>query len=274
MSNCQLDGIRAKVARAQTTLADLEARIVHHCETQKRCLETQVWHQDTWGWGSDEPDTIYDYAVAVGEVGYNLRSGLDHLVWQLVLANGQTPGTWTEFPTFWEESSYRKAAERKLRGLTHGQLQTVAGLQPFRDVNGIGPHLRMLHAICNIDKHRHLNVVSTHSILAAYMEGEIPQGLVPRGMTGGLGLVDLLRGTGYEHMVKVDVVVDVCFRDPELEQANPGYGSLIETAGTINRPPVMPALKSCLGAVGDVVRRLTGESVEGSVAQQQRHNFG
>ena len=28
-----------------------------------------------------------------GEVAYNLRSGLDHLVWQLVLANGETPDT-------------------------------------------------------------------------------------------------------------------------------------------------------------------------------------
>ena len=261
MSDLQREGISAKVERARAALAHLEASIKRHCETEARRLEISVRQRGMLAVDADEPDTIYDYAVAVGEVAYNLRSGLDHLVWQLVLANGECPGTWTEFPIFREESAYRKAAKRKLRGLDGSQLQTVEGLQPFRDETGIGPHLRLLHEICNIDKHRHLNVVSTHSQASAHIEGEVPPRLVPRSMTAGLILLDLLRGTGYEDQVKVDVVVGVCFIDPELEEANPGYGCPFETVGTVNRPPVVPVLKSCFAAVVDVVEGLTGEPV-------------
>ena len=272
MSDFQLEGIRAKVERAQATLVDLKAGIDGHCETRARRLEIAVRQRGIGAVDVDEPDTIYEYAVGVGEVAYNLRSGLDHLVWQLVLANEETPDTRTEFPIFRKESDYRESAGRKLWGLTDSQLQTVEGLQPFRDEISIGPHLWMLRAICNIDKHRHLNVVSTHSIASAHIDGEVPPELVPRSMTGGLGLLDLLRGTGYEHQVKVDVVVEVCFIDQELEHANPGYGSPFETVGTINRPPVIPALKSCLDAVVNVVELLTGESVANSVSRKLRHD--
>lgn len=261
MSNFQLEGIRAKVERARATLADLETSIDHHRETEVRRLENAVREGGPWTVDVDEPDTLYEYAVAVGEVAYNLRSGLDHLVWQLVLANGTDPDAQTEFPIFREESGYRKTAKRKLRGLTESQIQSVGLLQPFRDEITIGPHLWMLHSICNIDKHRHLNVVSTHYIASAHIEGKVPPELVPRSVTGGLGLLEVLRGTGYEHLVKIDAVVEVCFIDDELEQANPGYLSAFETMGHIKRPPVVPALKSCLAAVVNVVERLTGESV-------------
>ncbi len=272
MSNSRLEGIRAKVERARATLADLETGIGRHRETEARRLEIAARNWGPLAVDIDEPDTLYEYAVAVGEVAYNLRSGLDHLVWQLVLANGETPDTRTEFPIFQNESGYRESAGRKLRGLTDGQLQTVEGLQPFRDDDSIGPHLWMLHAICNIDKHRHLNVVSTHSIVSAHIEGEVPPELVPRSMTAGLGLLDLLRDTGYEHLVKVEVVIEVCFIDPGLEQASPAYGSPFETVGTIKRPPVVPVLKSCLAAVVNVVERLTGEATEVGMLRKVRHN--
>ena len=261
MSDLQLAGISAKVGRARATLSDLETSTDYHCEAEARRLEIAVRQQCPLVMDADQPDTLYEYAVAVGEVAYNLRSALDHLVWQLVDANGERPGPWTEFPIFRQERDYRQSAKRKLRGLTDDQLQTVEALQPFGDEISVGPHLWMLHAICNIDKHRHLNVVSTHSVVGAHIEGEVPAELVPRSMTRGVGLVYLLRGTDYEHLVKVDVAVGVCFRDPDLERASPGYGSPFETVGVINRPPVVLVLKSCLDAVLGAAERLTGEAI-------------
>ena len=93
MSNLRLEGIRAKVERARATLADLETGIGRHRETEARRLEIAARNRGPLAVDIDEPDTLYEYAVAVGEVAYNLRSGLDHLVWQLVLANGETPDT-------------------------------------------------------------------------------------------------------------------------------------------------------------------------------------
>lgn len=76
-----------------------------------------------------------------------------------------------------------------------------------------------------------------------------------------MGLLALLKGTEQESKVKIDVVVDVCFRDDELENASVGYGSEIERSG-LKRPPVVSALASCLAAVNTVVHRMAGETLQ------------
>ena len=80
----------------------------------------------------------------------------------------------------------------------------------------------MLHSICNIDKHRHLNVVNVHSSATASLEGEVEPGLLPPGMTGGLLLLDWLAGTRHEDQVKIDVKVGVCFRGQQVGGCQPG----------------------------------------------------
>ena len=259
MKALQLEGVRAKIERARVTLANLTTEIDSHRESEVRRLETAIGQGDLLAVDVDEPETLYEYAIAVGEVAYNLRSGLDHLIWQIVVGNGGIPGNKTEFPIFREESAYKARARRKLRGLSDGQCQMIEGLQPFRGVVNIGPHLWMLYTVCNIDKHRHLNVVSTHSIASAHIEGEVPAGLLPSSMTRGLALFKMLEGSGYEDLVKADIVIDVCFRDVELEDASPGYGSPIETEGIMARPPVIPVLQSCLAAVEYIVEQFSGE---------------
>jgi hypothetical protein len=259
LSTLQLEGVRTKVKRAQATLAYLKASIKSHCADEARRLEVAIKQQDLLAMDRDEPETLYEYSVVVGEVVHNLRSSLDHLVWQLVIANGGTPDRKNAFPIISKESDYRKQSESKLRGMTDGQRQTIEGVQPFGDNTNIGPHLGMLHAICNIDKHRHLNVVSTHSMVSAHVEGEVPAGLLPSSSTRGLALVGMLAGFGYEDLAKPDTVVDVCFEDPELESASPGYGSSIEVEGLFARPPVIPVLQSCVAAVDTVVEQLSGE---------------
>ena len=82
--------------------------------------------------------------------------------------------------------------------------------------------------ICNIDKHRHLNVLAAHT-------------------------------RTYLNQLPLDPIVDVCFVDRELEEINPGYDSPLELAGG-KRPPVVPVLMSCLVAVNFVVYQLTRNS--------------
>ena len=67
-----------------------------------------------------------------------------------------------------------------------------------------------------------------------------------------------MKGTEYEDRVEIDVVTAVSFRDRELQEANPGYGSRMEQAG-IQNPQVTLALSSCLMAVNEVVRQVTNE---------------
>ena len=263
MYKLELGGVRAKVDRAHEGLRNLETDIETRCADERCRLETEIPRNAFSLPDPEGPQTLHGYSVLVGEVAYNLRSALDHLVWQLALANGATSNPRNEFPIFHERDLYRKKVKAKLRGLSERHCAMIESFQPFWKGGCIGPHLRMLHAICNIDKHRHLNVVDMHTIASAYPDGEIPAGLLPPGMTGGLALYSYLKGNDQRHLVKPRAVVDVCFMDTDLEEASPGYGSEFETAGINKRPPVIPVLKACLDAVVGVVEQLTGESVEG-----------
>ena len=260
MSALEMAGVYAKVNRARDAMSSLELDVAAHCEVERRQQVTEIRQGAPLPKGSDEPPILHDFSVRTGEIAYNLRSALDHLVWQLVLANAKTPGLWNAFPICQDEAKYRRAAKGRLQGLAEQHQEMIKGFQPYRENGGIGAHLWMLHSVCNIDKHRHLNVVNVHSSATASLEGDVEPGLIPPGMTGGLLLLDWLAGTRHEDQVKIDVRVGVCFRDDELEAASPGYGSALEREG-MNRPPVIPALQSSLVAVVAVIERFTGESV-------------
>ena len=254
-----LEGVSAKIERACQSLQDLESDIRGFCENHRLQLVREI-QQGIHVVDSGPPELLIDYSIRAGEIAYNLRSALDHLVWQLVSANGKTPDRGNEFPIFLEEADYSKRARSKLKGTNRHHRELIAGFQPYQSNNGVGSHLWMLHSICNIDKHRHLNVVNLHSFSTAHLEGEIDPEVAP-GQTGGLGLLTLFRGTEQGDKVKIDVVVDVCFRDDELENASVGYGSEIERSG-LKRPPVVSALASCLAVVKTVVHRMAGETFQ------------
>ena len=94
-----------------------------------------------------------------GEILYNLRSALDHLVWRLVLVNGEEPGRHNAFPIVNDESKWDEVKTRKLKGLSRDVAARIERLQPY--TGGIGLQFnvfafRTLHTLCNIDKHRYL----------------------------------------------------------------------------------------------------------------------
>ena len=249
-----LEGVHAKMNRARASLRDLETDIAVFCENQRRQFVLEA-RQEIQAMPSDPPELLIDYSIRAGEIAYNLRSALDHLVWQLVLAKGACPSTNNEFPIYQDEEKYKENEKRKLKGVASTHCGLIEEFQPYHRQGGIGAHLWMLHSICNIDKHRHLNVVNLHSSSTAHLEGDVDPSLT-HGQTAGLGLLTVLRGTGQEDKVKIDVATDVCFRDDELENASVGYGSEIEREG-LQRPPVALALSSCLTAVNAVVDQLT-----------------
>ena len=261
LNTLEMRGIQTKLERAQESLEGLSSRIAFHCANEKVRLETATRQATDPDAGYEEPETVYEYSIAVGEIAYNLRSALDHLIWQLVSANGESPNHRNEFPIFLDAGDYDKSVENRLRGLDDRQRSMIESFQPFQDNRSVGPHLWMLYTICNIDKHRYLNVVNTHSVIAAHLGGDVPPELEHLATIRGTDLMDWLRGTVHEHLVKIDVVVDVCFRDAELEAASPGYGSAIEMKGILKRPPVVPALQSCRTAVVSVVEQLAGTAI-------------
>ena len=250
-----LRGVSAKTNRARECLTSLANDIAVFCEYERRLRIFETEEEIPTIVGANVPDLPTDYPIRVGEIAYNLRSALDHLVWQLVIDNGGTPNNRIAFPICLDEDQYHSQAKGKLKGVSQAHIEVIRRFQPWQEQYKVGAHLQMLHAICNIDKHRYLNVVALHSSSTACMEEGIDLEST-HGIAGGLALWQAVKGTDLEDKVNIEVTADVCFMDRELEEMSVGYGSAIEKVG-FKRPPVIPVLTGCLTAVVLVIRELT-----------------
>ena len=95
------EAIDAKIRRARNELRLLKADIDAFCEERARLIVPEgLGDEVVWVYRGDTPTPPVDWSIRVGEFAYNLRSSLDHLVWQLVIDNNETPGTGNAFPIF------------------------------------------------------------------------------------------------------------------------------------------------------------------------------
>ena len=151
-----LEGVNAKVQRAQDEIERLAKDIADSCEAQ-RALFSEELRPDVgdkvWIFRGETPIVPIEYSVRLGEIVYNLRSALDQLVWQLVQANYKTPGRHNEFPILDDESRFNTAERSKLKGISQEALDNIREMQPFCE-NDKWSALKTLHSLCNTDKHR------------------------------------------------------------------------------------------------------------------------
>jgi hypothetical protein len=103
------------------------------------------------------------WGVTLGEVVHDLRSALDHLVWQLVRLNAQIADHMHSFPIYLAEpaqgflrSTTWKRGDRHgpLRRVSRDAIRVIEGCQPYNGGDCILLHI--LNDLWNIDKHRHL----------------------------------------------------------------------------------------------------------------------
>ena len=165
-------GINAKIERARGQIAALSADIDELCTTIGQSIIHEIDREageQRWIFRGATPDVPIEWSIRAGEVLYNLRSALDHLVWQLVLANGNEPTRDNQFPILNVEDEWTSRTVRSLNGVSDENRKRVQLLQPFnhslrlpidgapRDIDAYA--LRTLRDLSNIDKHRHLNLI-------------------------------------------------------------------------------------------------------------------
>jgi hypothetical protein len=104
--------------------------------------------------------------VILGEFVHNVRSALDQMMWDLVVAAGEKPGNHTHFPVTESRAQWqdRIAASADKLPPTHGlsteALALVEQFQPFqlpRKERNDAPLMRLVR-VSNEDKHRTLHV--------------------------------------------------------------------------------------------------------------------
>ena len=101
------------------------------------------------------------WGAIAGDIVGNARSALDHLAYQLVLANGRKPGQRTAFPVcttigHWYEATKTEKSS-PIRGMSPEARDAVQAVQPFsgrtHDEARLS-NLAGLHHLWNRDKHR------------------------------------------------------------------------------------------------------------------------
>lgn len=103
------------------------------------------------------------WALLLGDYLHNLRSALDHMVWQLVLANGERPTRSNEFPIAVDPVWFDRKAKRYLSGVHDDAVAVIRRLQPFGVSDEGKPELDplwLLNELENVDKHRLVHVLS------------------------------------------------------------------------------------------------------------------
>lgn len=157
-----LSGVRQKLNRAKSHLKTLvaEANKAEHPDFYRMDVqpdtEAGYYVVKIVSRGSTE-----EWPLILGDILYNLRSALDHIVWQLVIANGKKPGKLNQFPIAKDEAWFDSNVSRYLARVHGDAVEAIRALQPFhvRDKGKRLLHpLWLLSELENIDKHRLVHV--------------------------------------------------------------------------------------------------------------------
>ena len=91
------------------------------------------------------------WSADIGDLLHNLRSALDHLAWELVVANGHQPTRATSFPISDDEPSFKHNLQKQLHGASAVARTAVENLKPYK---GGSDDLWRIHTLHIIDTHR------------------------------------------------------------------------------------------------------------------------
>lgn len=167
-----LGGVLAKVNRADAHLEVLDHVWTEYIRADP-CPYTFSVYEDPDTGDNDvhveiveqPPDVL---SVIVGDVLHNLRSGLDHLAWELVKRAGGKPGRHTCFPICDTEDEWIKMVEHRRR--SDDRRSPLDGIEPespiWQFIQAVQPYKGAIYAeamtdlrvLSNADKHRTLLV--------------------------------------------------------------------------------------------------------------------
>jgi hypothetical protein len=260
-----LNGCRAKIARTDMHLTFLHERVesfvddggAYQLETQP---DSKTGEIAIYGEAFGEPHA-HEWGAIIGDVVHDLRSALDHLVWQLTLDNGHTPPAvipWNRsdldfkwrrigFPiyTFVDPRKQSPSGRRipwrykppdSLWGVRPALRTELQRLQPFNHGQDAPKKpLAILDELWNIDKHRHLHLalffVGLHDVESRdpRIQFRIVKKKSPGPFKGRaeIGRVEPVGGP-YRNLVMVQKNVQpILTFDIAFEQGPPAYGGRV-----------------------------------------------
>jgi hypothetical protein len=165
MDATKLEGIRAKLQRAETQLGELRSQLKIGWEQHLYGIDTRddLESHETVVVLLKPRLLFVGYSVVICEVVHQMRSALEHIVWQMVPNPRQGV---TGFPVFTLERKdlahpgkryYESHGLRMIDGIDPAAEALIRSLQPF--ATATDQRLRLLNEMWNWDKHRLLNTM-------------------------------------------------------------------------------------------------------------------
>ncbi len=215
----QLKGCRAKLDRAADHLNALNEEVLDFLKTNPYGVFGEF----------DPKGSKYIFRVNVaheppprlgaifGDLIHNLRSALDHLVYELVLLNGHSPNrSRTCFPIYDSNppGGFACATTESLRGVGDAERALIEELQPYNRAELEGRALGLIRRYSNQDKHRTL--VGFQAAIA-YPGAELPIRFTPNEDARIVGHFILTTGLLGRDAQLVRVPVEALGPNPEVE---------------------------------------------------------
>jgi hypothetical protein len=143
------------------------------------------------------PDPPLRFSVVAGEVIHQLRSSLDHLLWQLVLANDNAPSHFHQFPISDSPQEYKTARDRKrIKGVSNTAAVLIESCQPYHGTDFRMHPLHILREMDDANKHRLLVVMSANAEPHTILFGD-PEEKIPAGETGDYEVIGMTPPTDW-----------------------------------------------------------------------------
>lgn len=155
----ELVGVRAKIQRAEEHIRSLNREITSFLAQKPPPYEVVGEHQDDGLKYSyvvrKVPKVPSRFAIITGDAIHNLRSGLDHLVYALVIKNGGTPTSQTQFPICTTVEKFEAAVSRgRIQGVSTAAENLIRQVQPYHSPTPDDTYLAALDELSVLDKHR------------------------------------------------------------------------------------------------------------------------
>lgn len=155
-----MDGPRQKLRRANIHLNAFKRSLKRFNDRKPYELSSKVVHQDDGSYGTiyvNRCDPVPDsMALIVGDICNNLRSVLDHILWQLWLKVNSAFDKNVTFPICADSNRFRAEATKLIKDLPAEQRALIASVQPYSRGNDL---LSVLRELNNADKHRLITIV-------------------------------------------------------------------------------------------------------------------
>src|SRR5215831_2555648 len=130
-----LSGVLAKLDRAEEHRLEFDGLVEDYVGGEPYTIYSQYdpetgWH--TLRWQALREPPLQRLALVFGDMISNLRTTLDYLVWQLVLAAGNRPGRRSSFPVVRRAKDWAVQGRTALRGIEPRWVGEIESRQPYR----------------------------------------------------------------------------------------------------------------------------------------------